>query len=289
MPRGIRRRDAIAQLDLSFNPPGIVETNFPPIDHPDVQCMLSEAWVLYAGKAPMLYRRESLWESWALEWAALFEGARREAPDTLTAEARGALITMFNATRPKDMPVWQRIIAQLDMIAGRRRTEAGFALIRPVDEKFWRPPTDDHDERGRPCLVIPIWSGTKRFGPRYDRKIECSDLIAVDPKIPLRWRVRTGFEPILGDSAELEAAYDYHLPVRLCRSPLGWLKRGGLVSGCFCVLDWASIEAELLLTQAFSIVTEDETHASELYKRMKKLMPKPKPPTILIDDREVAA
>lgn len=287
VPAGIWFRVFKSEWEQVFDVWSEAYLKFPPIDDPDVQFMLSEAWGAYASAHPLSYPRESVYAAWREEWAAVVWGMTGDvAISELTREAVEAAGLAFNGPIGPQLPTWRKIIHHLDEIAGRRPSLGGMAMIRPDEETGWRVP--HAGERKRACLVIPIWSGTSRLRLSAKRRIQCLDLVAIDPSIPERWRVRTGLVSILGDLADLDEAYSMHLPVRLVRNPLQWLKRGGLVSGCYCVLDWDDVEAQHLLTWSYSLVAEDEDHARELHKRLNGAN-KVTRPKLLIDDAEQAA
>jgi hypothetical protein len=261
--------------------------SFPAIDDPDVEFMLSEAWRAYASAHPVSYPRESVYGSWAEEWAGLVWGMQGEGEiDELTRDAVDAWALGFNVPCGPPMPTWWRIIYQLDEMSGRRPTRGGFAAIRPDGDGRWRVPNDG--EKKRWCLVIPIWAGGSRLR-MGKRRIHCLDLVAIDPGIPDRWRVRTGLVPLLGDLGDLEESYRMNLPVRLARNPLDWLKRGGMTSGCYCVLDWDDIEAQALLTDAYSLIVTADDFAAELHRRINKLTKVNRPRLIIDDAAEGAA
>ena len=129
---------------------------------------------------------------------------------------------------------------------------------------------------GRPAYVTPVLIADP-VSPETPHRLvyarhlgECVDLVAWHPRRPDRWALRVGAATWLGC---IEPQYMDPDPVALRRSPLAWLRAGcdGLV---FLSADPA--DAYRVLTGCHEIVAEDQQHATELRKLVRRPWPLPR-------------
>ena len=98
--------------------------------------------------------------------------------------------------------------------------------------------------------------------PVFDSDGTIYDLIGWKPSNPSRWWLRTGIATLLGETA-LNACYVHECPLRLYRTALNWLRRGGWGA---VPLDWRS--ARLCLLDIRDFIAEDIQHGIEIEERL---------------------
>jgi hypothetical protein len=126
-------------------------------------------------------------------------------------------------------------------------------------------------------LALPTWDGRLIEDPAPPKATQ--DGGAGDCPLPSgpRWYARTGLAATLGFDPGDPAWENFtaRQPVRLCRSPLAWLRAWAACADpetglwppappAACVLDAAAFEARQLLLDA-RVICDDEAHAAEIH------------------------
>lgn len=171
----------------------------------------------------------------------------------------------------------------------------GTARVWPGHNGTYLPGCLD-DGRDFQAIILGVWSGLHyTISALYWSDPALIDLLAFDPKDPVRWYLRNGFERCgvmwLGERA-IDTAQGLLLsdadkpgPLRLFGTPLSWLK-----GGCrgACLLSPAIDDKTLILRDELrgvtAVICDDLDHAEVIDKALKRTYPIPKKPNVLIAD-----
>jgi hypothetical protein len=111
------------------------------------------------------------------------------------------------------------------------------------------------DDDGEGMLIQPVTDGPQASIFSGVDAPAIADLLAYNPDRPDRWHLFRGESALaLGIDAILEASA-YEEPLRIFRTPLGWLQAGGAGA---CLLDWRHWRA--LLAGVPHLIGEDARH-----------------------------
>lgn len=165
--------------------------------------------------------------------------------------------------------------------AGRIRVSG--ETFEPVEQD--QPKGADGNDQVVEGVIHGIWQGFA--------SPELVDLVAWCPQEPEIWWRRKGVATWLGEAALLRAqGLALEEPdqwLRLCRTPLSWLRAVTRGEAATCLLDAGGRLLRDLLFEIRAIIPDDEPHAAELYKALRRRTPAPRIPDVLQPGKKVAA
>lgn len=233
------------------------------------------------GRSPILQWRES-WDLFALDEFSELDRAARRGIEAAEADARVASWIEGHAG-----PLW----GALGLHAGR--------AFRRVPERgaaggFWEP---QGPGTGTWCLMLP-WLGCRRPAPeilalaqaRGQRLIEerwyVVDILAIDPDGEQHVSTLSGvFDGVLGRWDQALTGLDGEvLPLRVFRSPLAWLRHALQVEAepglpePVCLAWPNSADARHVLLHAGELIADDDAHAAELDRAIRRARKAALPP-----------
>jgi hypothetical protein len=187
------------------------------------------------------------------------------------AEARVYLYRRFRESGDRGLREWRGSIAAMAECGPERLSGlpeevlplVGVARIMlSSDGGLWQPHEGGVQAFVTPTMSIDMegwrqvaWSGAlPEDDPWLGYLYGIEDLVAWHPNTPERWALRWGVAEMLGEAGDPEE------PLRVHRTPYGWLKAGG--EGV-CVLRPSGYGALRLVDR---LIAEDSAHRHELYK-----------------------
>lgn len=147
----------------------------------------------------------------------------------------------------------------------------GAAKIRVGKSRLYEPASDGKFAYLTPVLVDnTLTPEALEPGPTARVLGHLVDLVAWHPRHPSAWALRAGAAEWLGC---VEPQYMHPAPVSVRRSPLAWLRAGceGLV-----ILSDDPPDVYRVLSGLGSIVAEDQQHAAELRRMVRRPWPLPR-------------
>ena len=160
-----------------------------------------------------------------------------------------------------------------EWLCGYRAPFSGRARVLPLADgpgmgaRLWEPVGEG--ERGVDAVVAIHWA---TFDPFID--VSALEIIAWPVDAPERWCLRRGIVDILGE-LRLDDAVDKQVPLRIYRTPAGWIAGEGRRPGV-CVVGgepeiWRRFEG------IPALVCDNEHHHAEVHKATRRPVPRTLP------------